>query len=289
MDHKEYTRKITQKSKTSFYYSFLFLPKKKREAIYTVYSFCRHSDDIVDDTDDEKEARRLLDEWRKELDACFDHHPVHPITRALHEVIERFPMPREYFHTLIDGVEMDLTKKRYQTFEELSKYCYHVAAVVGLICIEIFGYRSHKTKDYAVNLGTALQLTNIMRDVGEDARNGRIYLPQEELERFHYSEAELLTETYTPDFVELMRFQEQRAREYYARANECYEKRDHHLMFPAEIMRKIYYQVLQRIAAVQYNVYAQRIRVPNRSKVSIALRTWMGGRLRGILQWEPMS
>ncbi len=289
MDSNQFTRKKTKKSKTNFYYSFLFLPKKKRDAIFTVYSFCRHTDDIVDDIQSPGEASQKLDKWREELDRCYDGQPHHPITTALHEAAQTFSIPKDYFHALIDGCEMDITRKRYQTFDELQQYCYHVASVVGLICIEIFGYRSPKTKDYAIDLGMALQLTNIMRDVGEDARNGRIYLPIEELEQFNYSEEEILNEIYNDSFIELMRFQEERARGYFNKAIEQYERRDHHLLFPAEIMRKIYFKLLNNVAAIQYNVFNDRVRVPNWEKMMIALQLWLGSRWRRLVQWAPTS
>ncbi len=285
VDYADYTRQKTKASKTNFYYSFLFLPKVKREAIYTVYSFCRETDDIVDNMTDVDDARRRLDVWRSEMEACYKQQPGHPITRALLEVIQRFGIPKEYFHALIDGCEMDIRLKRYQTFDELAAYCYRVASVVGLICIEIFGYRSRQAKDYTINLGMALQLTNIMRDVGEDARNGRIYLPLEDLERFRYSEKSLLEEGYTPAFIELMRHQLDRAQSYYDAATRLYERRDHHLLFPAEIMRKIYYLLLMKIVRADFNVYQQRIRVPNQKKMMIALSTWLESRWSRVTQW----
>ncbi len=283
MDSQKFTRKKTKKSKTNFYYSFLFLPKKKREAIYTFYSFCRHTDDIVDDSDNLDIARRKLEDWRQELESCYHGNPRHPIMKALCEKVSHFSLPKEYFHALINGCEMDLGKNRYDTFEELSNYCYHVASVVGLICIEIFGYRSPKAKDYAVNLGLALQLTNIMRDVGEDARNGRIYLPREELERFHYPEDRLMKEEYSDSFLELMQFQEQRARDYFSKAMEHFDRRDSHLLFPAEIMRRIYFRLLENIVKEDYNVFAKRIRVPNVLKLSYALSEWLGTRWRVLV------
>jgi len=283
MDSNQYTKQQTKDSKTNFYYSFLFLPKEKRDAIFTVYSFCRHTDDIVDEIDDPAEARQQLDEWRQELDACYEDRPSHPIMDALLKISRRFSLPKQYFHDLIDGCEMDLTHKRYETFADLSQYCYRVASVVGLICIEIFGYRDPMTKDYAVNLGMALQLTNIIRDVGEDVRIGRIYLPAEDLARFRYSEQDVINEIYSPAFVELMRFQEERARSYFAKAMEHYDRRDRHLLFPAEVMRKIYFRLLDNIAAADYNVYQTRIRVPNKVKLGIALRLWLGSRWRRLL------
>lgn len=285
LDSQQFTREKTRKSKTNFYYSFLFLPKAKRDAIFTVYSFCRQTDDIVDSASSPEAARVPLDAWRKELDACFERKPTHPITQALGDVVERFSIPCEYFHELIDGCEMDLTIRCYETFDDLKTYCYRVASVVGLICIEIFGYRNPNTRDYAVNLGMALQLTNILRDVGEDIRNGRIYLPAEDLERFGYSEEELQREIYNPAFVDLMRFHAMRAQDYYDKADSLYDRRDHHLLFPAEIMKKIYYRLFEKIARADYNVYANRIRISNRQKMFIAASTFLGSQFRRAFQW----
>lgn len=276
----------TKQSKTNFYYSFLFLPEVKRRAMFTVYSFCRHTDDIVDEIEDKDEARRVLDDWRRQLDQCYEGDAKDPILIGLQEINQHFNLPKEYFQLLIQGCEMDLTQKRYSTFDELYQYCYHVASVVGLICIEIFGYRTEQAKEYAVNLGMALQLTNIMRDVGEDARNGRIYLPAEDLERFQYSEEKLMNEIYCDEFVALMRCQEQRAADYYQKARALYDRRDHPMLFPAEIMGKIYHSLLVRIVAADFNVYQQRIRVPNSRKMAIALREWMSARVQGAFQWS---
>lgn len=278
VDPTQHIRDITKQSKTNFYYSFLLLPKEKRDAIFTAYSFCRYSDDIVDDIDDVDEARKTLDEWRDELERCFAGHSSHPIMKALEPVVHTYQIPKDHFHALIDGCEMDLSKKRYQTFDELSEYCYHVASVVGLICIEIFGYRSSQTRDYAVNLGKALQMTNIMRDVKEDAENGRIYLPIEDLERFGYSEEKLLRHEYNESFVDMMRFQHDRAQAFYSTAMQHFEPRDAHLLFPAEIMRKIYYKLLHLIHQEEYNVFQRRIRVCNFQKGTIALNTWLRSR-----------
>jgi 15-cis-phytoene synthase len=280
-----YTREKTKKSKTNFYYSFLFLPKAKRDAIFTIYSFCRQTDDIVDNIESPDEARKELDLWRSELEACFAGNPQHPITEAMQEVIQQFNMPKEYFHSLIDGCEMDLVKKRYETFDELKEYCYRVASVVGLICIEIFGYTSPDTKQYAIDLGMALQLTNIMRDVGEDARIDRIYMPSEELERYKYSESDLLKETYNPAFVEFMKFHADRTQGYYNNAKKLYCRRDHHLLFPAEIMKNIYYSLYKKIVVADFNVYQERIRIPNSQKMSIALSLWLGSRISKVLPW----
>lgn len=289
MDSQQFTKEKTKQSKTNFYYSFLFLPKKKREAIYTVYSFCRHSDDIVDDQPSPDLARKALDNWREEVEACYKGTAQDPIMVAMMDTIQHFPIPKQYFHQLIDGVEMDLVQNRFETFEELKNYCFHVASVVGLICIEIFGYRSPQTKEYATNLGLALQLTNIIRDVGEDARNKRIYLPLEDLETYKINEKDILNETYNPPFVEMMKAQANRAQKFYDDAIQLYEKRDHHLLFPAEIMRKIYHQLLQRTIEIDYDVFQHRVRVPNNTKVMLAVQTWLASRWTRLWQWAPTS
>lgn len=274
---------LTQQSKSSFLYSFLLMPRKKRDAIVTVYAYCRHTDDIVDEIADKDLAQRTLDEWREELEACYNGQPRHPITRALNEVNQDFRLPKAYFSQLIDGCEMDLKNVRYQTFDELANYCYHVACVVGLICLEIFGYRSEQSKDYAINLGMALQLTNIIRDVGEDAAIGRIYLPQEEMHRFGYSEDDLHSHRYTPQFLELMRFQAERAHQYFAKARSGYDHGDHYRLFPAEIMHKIYYDLLLRIESSNFRVFGDKIRVPGSKKIRIAIRKWASGQVRGVI------
>jgi len=198
---------LVRKSRSSFYYSFLFLPRPKRDAIYAVYALCRAVDDVADDAGDMEAKAQRLKGWREELDRCYAGRPTHPITRALRDCLSRYPIPKGYFEELIAGVEMDLTLTRYRTFADLTRYCYRVASVVGLICIEIFGYRREATKEYAINLGLALQLTNILRDLKTDGRRGRIYLPQEDLERFGYREDDLLHCRYTPGFFPLMRFE----------------------------------------------------------------------------------
>lgn len=289
MDSNKYTQQKTKKSKTNFYYSFLFLPKHKRDAIFTVYSFCRHSDDLVDDAPSPDAARRNLEGWREEIEACYQGDPRHPIMKAMTNVLDRFSIPKDYLHALVDGMEMDITKKRYDTFEDLSNYCYLAASVVGLICIEIFGYRSPKTKQYAIDLGKALQLTNILRDVGEDAQNGRIYLPAEDYRQFNLSDQDFLEKRYSPAFVEFMRFEADRARTFFHNATTLYNRSDHHLLFPAEIMRRIYFNILETIVEKDFDVYSERIRVSDKRKMYYALREWLAGRWVGMMQWAPTS
>jgi 15-cis-phytoene synthase len=270
----EYCSQLTRKSRSNFYYSFLFLSKEKREAMYAVYAFCRSVDDVADGGAPVREKQVLLDEWRREIDRCYAGEPTHPITVKLAQSIQKFPIAKEHFEELINGVEMDLTHNRYHTFAELYEYCYRVAGVVGLMCIEIFGYRNPKAKDYAVNLGVALQLTNIMRDLKVDAERDRIYLPQEELVRFGYSEAELCRGAYTPAFVELMHFTGSRARQYFHNAQQLLADEDRRSLFAAEIMGTIYYRLLETIEASCYRVFDHTVSLPTSHKLWIALSIW---------------
>jgi phytoene synthase len=271
---REYCSQLTRKSRSNFYYSFLFLSKEKREAMYAVYAFCRSVDDVADGSAPVPEKQALLEEWRRELDRCYDGNPRHPITVKLARSIQSFPIPKEHFEELITGVEMDLIHSRYPTFRELYEYCYRVAGVVGLMCIEIFGYRNPKAKDYAVNLGVALQLTNIMRDLKVDAERGRIYLPQDELARFGYHEDELLRGAYTPAFFALMRFAGSRARQYFHNARQLLAAEDRRSLFAAEIMGSIYYRLLDAIEASGYRVFDRTITLPTSHKALIALSIW---------------
>ncbi|HEY4719103.1 MAG TPA: presqualene diphosphate synthase HpnD [Candidatus Methylomirabilis sp.] len=265
---------LVRKSRSSFYYSFLFLPRPKRDAIYAVYALCRAVDDVADDAGDMEAKAERLKGWREELDRCYAGRPTHPITRALRDCLSRYPIPKGYFEELIAGVEMDLALTRYRTFADLTRYCYRVASVVGLICIEIFGYRREATKEYAINLGLALQLTNILRDLKTDGRRGRIYLPQEDLERFGYSEDDLLHCRYTPGFFPLMRFEADRARDYFRRAAESLPSEDRKNMVAAEIMGRIYRETLEMIARKEFRVFEDRIALSRARKIRLALMTW---------------
>jgi phytoene synthase len=273
---------LTRKSRSNFYYSFLFLAKEQREAMYAVYAFCRSVDDIADGAAPVGEKAASLDAWRRELDQCYLGKPEHPITVKLAQSLRRFPIAKEYFAELIAGVEMDLSRGRYPSFRELYEYCYRVAGVVGLMCIEIFGYRNPTAKDYAVKLGVALQLTNIMRDLRVDAKRDRIYLPQDELARFGYSETELLHGVYNPAFVELMRFCGARARQYFHHARQLLAAEDRCTLFAAEIMGSIYYQLLEAIETSGYRVFDRTITLPTSRKLWIALSIWARSRA-GIL------
>lgn len=251
------------------------MDSKKRDAIFAVYAFARQTDDLVDDAPSVEDATEWLRVWRDELASCYAGSPSEDITIALLPVVERYNIPKTYFDELINGVEMDLTKNRYATFEELETYCYRVASVVGLICIEIFGYSGTRTKDYAINLGMALQLTNILRDVGEDATRNRIYLPQDELARFGFSTDHLLNRDYNQQFRELMAFQCDRARTYYGTAANHLSDTDRKSMFPAETMGRIYFAILEKIEARRYCVFDQSVTISTPFKIWIAAKSWL--------------
>jgi len=283
-------RAVTKTSRSNFAYAFLVLPKPKREALYAVYAFCRISDDVVDESPaaapgapvagpDTPTAR--LQAWRGELDACFRGEPRHPVTRRLAEVLETVPIPRVYFEELLNGVEMDLVRTRYASFAELERYCYRVAGVVGLMCIEIFGYTRPETRRYAEHLGTAFQLTNILRDVGRDAAQGRIYLPQEDLARFRCTDADIADRRLTPAFRELMRFEVARARQFYDAARAALPSADRRSMLPAEIMRAIYVRLLGQIERRAFDVYSRPIRLSDTRRLALALGCWARHRLAG--------
>ncbi|MBF8300877.1 MAG: Squalene synthase HpnD [Acidobacteria bacterium] len=277
---------------TSFYYSFLVLPPRKRRAIVAVWDFCRAVDDAVDEVVDEAvpapgvgrtSAEARLAMWRSELDACFSvaggtdaggRGPCTTQGQALQPYIREFNLPRAPFEELIDGVAMDLADARYLTFDALAEYCRRVASTVGLICIEIFGYRDPATRAYAVNLGMALQLTNIIRDVAADLRQGRMYLPSEDLVRFGVTEEALRQGHVTPPVRELLRFECARARDYYRRAAADLPAADVGSLVAAEIMGGIYFEILRRIERAGYDVFHHRIRVPRPQRALIALRIW---------------
>jgi phytoene synthase len=271
---------ITRSSNTSFYYSFSLLPKQKREAIHTVYAFCRYTDDIVDEELPDRRKGVLLRKWRMELGRAMRGESTYPLLNQLSATAHRFNIPVEHFYDLIHGMEIDLVKSRYRTFDELREYCYLVASSVGLICRKIFGYRNESTRDYAINLGIALQLTNILRDVADDARRGRIYIPLEDLDRFGVTEEDLLQLRYTPRFVALMRFECERASHFFDVARNALKDEDKRFFFAARIMWSIYAHTLNRISASDYNVFEQRISISKLLKLLIAFRYWLSHKLK---------
>lgn len=271
---------ITKQSNTSFYYSFSLLPRHKREALHTVYAFCRYTDDLVDEERDERRKVVLLRRWRTELGEALRGESTFPLLNQLSATARRFHIPVDHFYDLIRGMEMDLARTRYESFEELREYCFLVASSVGLMCRQIFGYRRESTHEYAVNLGIALQLTNILRDIKDDAGRGRIYIPQEDLRRFGYTEDDLLHCRYTPEFVNLMRFQVERARTYFRLAQEALTSEDKGFFFPARIMWSIYAHLLNRIERSHYNVFERRITISRFLRLLIAVRYWLSHQLR---------
>jgi len=264
-------KEITKQSKSNFLYSFSLLPKEKNEAINTVYAFCRKTDDIVDDENEsiEKKYSRII-EWRDEFEkALISGDSKYSLLNNVNLIIKKFSIPVEPFFDLIKGMEMDLKKNRYNTFTELMDYCFNVASTVGLMSIEIFGYNNPRTKDFAINLGIALQLTNILRDIKTDAQHGRIYIPLEDLRRFNYSEKDLLSFRYNDDFIKLMKHECERARFFYEEANKSLSKEDKGLMFAARIMEHIYFRVLKKIEKKNYNVFEKKLKVSKLKKIFI--------------------
>ncbi|MGH9332005.1 MAG: presqualene diphosphate synthase HpnD [Vicinamibacterales bacterium] len=265
---------------TSFYYSFLVLPAEKRRAIVAVWDFCRAVDDAVDEA---RETQASLQRWRQELDACYGGPagPSTPQGQALRPFIQRFNLPRGPFEDLVDGVEMDLTQARYATFADLHQYCLRVASAVGLVCVEIFGYRDPAARTYASELGVALQLTNILRDVPVDLARGRLYLPLEDLDRFGVAEDDLRAASApggarvrSPGVRDLLAHQAARARRYYERARAALPREDAHRLVAAEIMSGIYRGILDRIERSGYDVFTKPIRVPRPARAWIAAWTW---------------
>jgi phytoene synthase len=278
MNNHDYCQQKVAESGTSFYYAFLFLPPEKRQAIHALYAFCREVDDVVDECDDPAIAVAKLSWWRQEValleSPAGQPQPTHPVTLALRDVRQHFDLPLEYFNEIIDGMAMDLEYSRYPDFKSLSLYCYRVAGVVGLLSAEIFGMTDRKTQRYATELGTALQLTNIIRDVGEDARRGRIYLPIDELQRFNVPAADILNARETPEFLALMQFQGDRAQSYYDKAIDSLPVADRSAQRPGLIMAAVYRTLLDEIAKDDYQVLKQKTALPPLRKLWLALKTW---------------
>lgn len=267
---------------TNFYYSFLVLPAEKREAIGIVWDFCRAVDDAVDEAG-AGDASAEVERWRREVSAVFGGGaPQTSQGRALAPLVGRFHLPRPAFDALVDGVAMDVRVPRYETFEDLYEYCIRVASAVGLMCLEIFGYRDPRARDYAVDLGVALQLTNILRDVPEDLARGRVYIPQEDFRRFGCTEADLHHEVSNrgngvrSDAVKaVLRHQGARARDYYARAAAALPPGDARQLAAAEIMAAIYKGILTKIERADYDVFTSVIRIPRPRRALIAALTWL--------------
>lgn len=270
---------FSQTRRSNFFFSFLFLPPPKREAIETIYAFCRFTDDIVDEETDVREKHKRLRLWTSELQLSLYGNSRYSILNKLSGVIHKFNIPVHHFHDLLEGMEMDLVKNRYETFQELQEYCYRAASTVGLICAEVFGYHHERTKQYATNLGIALQLTNILRDIKSDAKRGRIYIPQEDLRKFGYTEEELLNSVYNERFVALMKYECDRAHEFYRQAKSFLAEDDKPLFYAARAMGNIYYLLLLRIERAHYNVFSKRIRLASSIKFLVAMALRLRNRL----------
>ena len=277
MTPEEYCQQKAASSGSSFYYSFLFLPPNRRRAITALYAYCREVDDVVDECLDPQVAATTLVWWRQELDRLYAGTPQHPVTQALLPVLSEFNLPQEQLLEIIDGMEMDLQQSRYLDFKALSLYCYRVASVVGLLAAEIFGFTDRRTQKYAHDLGMAFQLTNIIRDVGEDARRGRVYLPLDELKRFDVPLADILNARYSDNFKRLMEFQIERAEHYYAQAMSQLPEIDRKTQRPGLVMAAIYRTVLDEIKRDGCQVLSQRTSLTPLRKLWIAWRTWIKG------------
>lgn len=272
MTPDDYCADKVARSGSSFYYSFRLLTPERRAAINALYAFCREVDDVVDEVSDPDVARMTLAWWRAEIGAVYAGKPQHPVALALQSAVSRYGLQQAHLQTVIDGMQMDLEKVRYVDFTELETYCDSVAGAVGLMSAEIFGYEEPATRNYARELGIAFQLTNIIRDVGEDARRGRIYLPQNEIARFGVAPSDVLRAKMSPGFVELMRFEVDRARGWYDEALSKLPTRDRHSQRAGLAMAAIYRTLLDEIARDGYRVLDRRIALTPVRKLWIATR-----------------
>lgn len=263
-------------NKTNFLYSVLMLPEEKKSALRTVYSFCRKTDDIVDDNKFSKEVKyeNLLN-WKNELQNAFNGGSKIDLLNSLNVVVEKFKIPYEPFFDLIKGMELDLKKNRYLNFDELLQYCYYVASTVGLICIEILKYNFEETKEYAKNLGIALQLTNILRDIKKDISDERIYIPVEDLIRFNYTEQDLIQNKFNDSFIALMKFQVSRNKTYYEKAEKFLNNEDKKRLYMAMIIQKTYFKILGKIEKINYNIFNKKVKVSKLRRIFIAFSLYL--------------
>ena len=275
MTPDQYCQDKAATSGSSFYYSFLFLPAERRRAITALYAFCREVDDAVDEPSDPSVARTKLAWWRSEVASLYAGFPQHPVTRALQPAITAYGLRHEELSEIMDGMEMDLQQSRYLDFAGLKLYCHRVAGVVGQLAARIFGYTNPQTLEYAERLGLAFQLTNILRDVGEDARKNRIYLPMDELKRFEVTASDILQGRHTENFARLMAFQADRAAQCYADAYAALPREDRKTQRPGLVMAAIYRTLLDEIRRDGFQVLTQRIALTPLRKLWIAWKTWI--------------
>ena len=274
MTPDQYCQQKAANSGSSFYYSFIFLPPDKRQAITALYAFCREVDDVVDDCTDLQIAESKLQWWREEVDRIYQGSAEHPVGKALHISLEKFDLHKEYFNEIIDGMLMDLSISEYRTFEELKLYCHRAAGVVGLLAVEIFGNSHRDTLKFAETLGMALQLTNIIRDVKEDAMRGRLYLPLEDIDQFAVSKADFNKPITSDAIKSLLKFQLQRAEEYYQQAYSLLPKQDRYKQLSSLIMADIYRTLLKEIESDDFRVMEHQIKLTPVRKLWIAWKTY---------------
>jgi phytoene synthase len=277
MSPDEYCQQKTVQSGSSFYYSFLFLEAERRRAITAMYAFCREVDDTVDNATDESVARIKLAWWRTEIGAMYHGTPTHPVTQALRPHLATYNLQEKHLLAIVDGMEMDLNQSRYLDFAGLKQYCWHVAGVVGILSASIFGVTDPRTLEYAEKLGLAFQLTNIIRDVGEDARKGRIYLPVNELQQFGVTAADILNSRHSDKFEALMAYQAERARGFYDEAYALLPKQDRRAQRPGLMMAAIYRTLLDEIEHEHFHVLNQRISLTPLRKLWLAWKTYVRG------------
>jgi phytoene synthase len=278
----EECQSITRREAKNFYYAFLTLPTQRRRAICVAYAFCRHCDDSVDGGGSVETKLARLVAIRGDLEKTYAGTATAPVFLAMTDVAQRYEIPQEYFQDIISGVESDLVKNRYQDFQELRQYCYQVASVVGLICLQIFGYQDPRAKDHAIDLGLAMQLTNIARDVQEDLGMDRVYLPQDEMARFGYAEKDLQAGIVNESFTNLMRFQAQRAKEYFNSGFQLLPYLSFRSRACPAVMGQLYRKVLERIESADYDVLHHRVSLSKPQKIRVMAQTWLGSTLSGM-------
>jgi len=276
MSPQEYCIKKTKQSNSSFLFAFIFLSRKKRNALTALYAFCREVDDIVDDCQEFKIGKSKLNWWRAEIDRLYNSNPQHPVTKALEPYIIEYELSQAYFVEIIDGMEMDLDFNRYESFKQLQLYCYRVASTVGILSAQIFGFKDSKTLKYAHNLGIALQLTNIIRDIGEDTKRGRIYIPLDELKKFNITEAEILKHIKGKKIDSLVKNQIERAQSFYKLAINNLPHCDKKTQKVGLMMGNIYYVLLSKISKDKpEKILTQKTTLPNFIKFLITLLTFL--------------
>ena len=271
----EHCRLITRREAKNFYFAFITLPPSKRKAIYATYAFCRLCDDAADGEIPTEDKLFLLGEIRGKLSMAHSGHPKEPVFTALSHTASAFDIPEEYFQEVITGVETDLTKSRYRDFNELRDYCYGVASVVGLICIQVFGYSYQRAREYAIDLGIAMQLTNILRDIKEDLGRDRIYLPEDEISRFGYSVEQLQAGVFNHSFRQLMKFQTQRARQYFDNGFKLLPLLSMRSRACPAVLAQLYRHILDKIEARDFNVFDEKVGLSKPEKYLVTAQTWV--------------